>query len=219
MELRPYSVACNFSGSAGFASSQSNPAAGMITAVPNGIDTAVGRLNVPRENHQTNLLADGTILVTGGDNGSGPLASAELYINSTFSLLANSMTTPRTGHQQTVLNSITGQVLITGGSDGGTALASAELYTPGTSGGSPATFQPTTLFNSEAQAFTQTVTTMTTARYLHTATLLTTSQVLIAGGSDRNGNPLSTPDSRNAKSDRDCAAVTSSSQPPAAASQ
>jgi hypothetical protein len=163
----------------------------MIDAVQNGVDTAVGSLNVARENHQTNLLSDRTILVTGGDNGSGPLSSAELYINSTFSLLANSMTTPRTGHQQTVLNSSTGQVLITEGSDGSSALASAELYTPGTSSGSPATFQPTTLFNSEAQAFTQTVTTMTTARYRHTATLLTTSQVLIAGGSDQNGNPLS----------------------------
>jgi hypothetical protein len=186
----PYSVTCNFNGSAGFTSSQSSPASGTITAVPNGIDSTVGSLNVARENHQTNLLSDGTILVTGGDNGSGPLSSAELYINSTFSLLANSMTTPRTGHQQTVLNSSTGQVLITGGSDGRSALASAELYTPGTSAGSPATFQPTTLFNSEAQVFTQTVTTMTTARYLHTATLLTTSQVLIAGGSDQNGNPL-----------------------------
>jgi hypothetical protein len=61
----------------------------------------------------------------------------------------------------------------------------------------PGTFQPTTLFNAEAQAFTQTVTTMTAARYLHTATLLTTSQILIAGGGDQNGNPLSTAETFN----------------------
>ncbi len=187
----PYSVTCNFNGSTGFASSQSSPVTGSISAVPSGIDAAVGSLNVPRENQQTNLLADGTILVTGGDNGSWPLSSAELYSNAVFSLLANSMTTPRTDHQQTVLNSPTGQVLITGGSDGNSALASAELYTPGTPG-MPGTFEPTTLFNTEAQVFTQTVTMMTTARTLHTATLLTTSQVLIAGGSDQNGNALST---------------------------
>ena len=187
----PYSVICNFNGSAGFANSQSSQVTGSISAVPSGIDAAVGSLNVPRENQQTNLLADGTILVTGGDNGSLPLSSAELYSSATFSLLANSMTTPRTGHQQTVLNSPSGQVLITGGSDGNSALASAELYTPGTSG-MPGTFEPTTLFNAEAQVFTQTVTMMTTARTMHTATLLTTSQVLIAGGSDQNGNALST---------------------------
>ncbi len=185
-----YSVTCNFNGSSGFASSQSNAATGTIIAPPNGVDTAVGSPNVPRENQQTTLLSDGTILVTGGDNGSVPLSSAELYFNSTFSLLANSMTTARTGHQQTVLNSSTGQVLITGGSDGSLALASAELYTPGTSSGSPGTFKPTTLFNSESQTFTPTVTRMTSARYLHTATLLTTSQVLIVGGRDQYGNAL-----------------------------
>jgi hypothetical protein len=185
-----YSVTCSFNGSSGFASSQSSPSTGTIIALPNGIDAAVGSLNIARENQQTNLLTDGTILVTGGDNGSLPLASAELYFNAAFSLLPNAMTTARTGHQQTVLNSSTGQVLITGGSDGSLALASAELYTPGTSAGSPGNFRPTTLFNSESQTFTQTVTSMTAARYLHSATLLTTSQVLIAGGRDQYGNAL-----------------------------
>jgi Bacterial Ig-like domain (group 3)/Galactose oxidase, central domain len=185
----PFTVTCSFTGNSGFANSQSVAVPGTIVPVPGATDAAVGSLNTARENHQATLLQDGTVLITGGDNGYGPLDSAEIYINGNFNVAAT-MTMPRTGHQQTLLSNSTGQVLITGGSNGSSALASAELFTPGAEPGMPGSFQSTTLYDTEAETYTNTPTTMTTARYKHTATQLTTGKVLIAGGSDQYGNAL-----------------------------
>ena len=185
----PFTVSCSFMGNTGFANSQSIPVTGTVDPVPNAVGSAVGSLNTPRENHQATLLQDGTVLITGGDNGYGALDSSEIYINGN-SNVASTMTMPRKGHQQTLLSNSTGQVLITGGSDGSSALASAELFTPGEEPGMPGSFQSTTLYNTEAQTYTNTPTTMTTARYKHTATQLTTGKVLIVGGSDQSGNAL-----------------------------
>ncbi|MBB5064397.1 kelch repeat-containing protein [Granulicella mallensis] len=147
-------------------------------------------MNQARENQQAGLLKDGTVLITGGDNGSIPLSSSELYMNGAFTPAA-SMLTARSGHQQTVLSIGAGQVLITGGTDGTSlALSSAELFTPGSTPGTPGSFQLTTQYDPAAQIFTNNPTTMTTPRAKHTATQLTNGQVLIAGGRDASGNPL-----------------------------
>jgi hypothetical protein len=45
----------------------------------NGSFTATGEMTTPRASHTVTILKDGTVLVTGGDNGSEPLATAELY--------------------------------------------------------------------------------------------------------------------------------------------
>jgi hypothetical protein len=45
----------------------------------NGLFTPTGDMATPRAYHTATILKDGTVLVTGGDNGSGPLATAELY--------------------------------------------------------------------------------------------------------------------------------------------
>jgi hypothetical protein len=130
-----------------------------------GTFTATGSMATPRENHTATLLADGKVLVTGGDNStSGAFGSAELYdpATGTFSS-GGSMTTPRDLHTATLLTN--GQVLIAGGgiSYGYPPLNTAELYDPTT------------------QTFTATGS-MLDGRAAHTATLLPSGKVLMGGG-------------------------------------
>jgi hypothetical protein len=127
-----------------------------------------GSMTVARMNHAATLLAGGTVLVTGGsDSMSNVVSSAEIYdpISGTFHAIA-SMTAPRQWHTATTLGD--DRVLIVGGVEGGSsvgifALATAEIYDPGTG------------------KFTATGA-MKTARYGHTATILNTGQVVVAGG-------------------------------------
>ena len=79
------------------------------------------------------LLLDGTLLVTGGNNGSGrvvhEVASAELYnpISRTW-LATATMAVARRNHTATLLAN--GTVLVAGGIPDDPASASAELYAP-----------------------------------------------------------------------------------------
>ncbi len=74
------------------------------------------------------VLADGRVLIAGGDPAGVPLASAEIYDPSTgaFTLTGN-MTIPRAGHNAVLLH--TGKVFIVGGETSG-GPTSAELYDP-----------------------------------------------------------------------------------------
>jgi hypothetical protein len=131
-----------------------------------------GGMITPRFGATATLLSSGKVLITGGfgpGDGSGflpRLYTAELYNPSigTFSE-TGSMAVPRVLHTATLLNN--GKVLITGGTDssagGGAAVQSAELYDPATG-----TFSLTG--------------SMLTDRAQHTATLLHSGEVLIAGG-------------------------------------
>ncbi len=125
-----------------------------------------GSLDQARSGHTATLLASGKVLVVGGSGGSGRLASAEVYDPATNTWeSAGSMATARSGHSATLLTS--GRVLVVGGSGGmaGAAVASAEIYNPAT--------------NSWSQA----VDDLAAARSGHTATLLPSGEVLVAGGS------------------------------------
>jgi hypothetical protein len=125
-------------------------------------------MNVARSDHTATLLANGQVLVTGGLNANGYLASAELYDPAKGKwTLTDSMTVPRDGHDAVLLQN--GQVLVAGGINStlpmcGT-LASAELYDP-----SNGTWTPTGG--------------MTTGRYSFTLTLLPNGEVLAAGGTN-----------------------------------
>jgi uncharacterized repeat protein (TIGR03803 family) len=126
-----------------------------------------GMLATNRSRFTMTLLADGKVLAAGGADSNGPLASVEVYDPNTGQWTpGNPMLTPRSGHTATLLPN--GKVLVAGGlasqADPPTnTLSSAELYDPDTS-----TWTPTTA--------------MIEPRADHTATLLPSGNVLVAGG-------------------------------------
>jgi hypothetical protein len=135
-----------------------------------GTFTAASNMTVAREDHTATLLSNGKVLIAGGkyyaETDEVYLAGAELYDPAAGTFTATgSMTVARDDHTSTLLSS--GKVLIAGGVYGTVAgsvgLASAELYDP------------------SAGTFTATGR-MSTARSSHTATLLPSGKVLIAGG-------------------------------------
>jgi hypothetical protein len=103
-----------------------DPATGLWSAMP--------PLNVARALHTATLLANGTVLVMGGDDfgAGGEMASIELYdpavLNATASaaLLSPSLSAPRDNFTATLLNSI-GKVLAAGGSNASGPLSSTDL--------------------------------------------------------------------------------------------
>jgi hypothetical protein len=127
--------------------------------------TLTGSMGTARSGHVATLLANGKVLILGGD------ASAELFdpASRTFTP-TGSMTISR--FRPTATSLANGTVLIAGGFGSGTSqlprLSSAELYDPGSG------------------TFTATGS-MAVGRVLHTATLLDDGRVLIAGGTDASG--------------------------------
>jgi Galactose oxidase, central domain/Kelch motif len=138
--------------------------------------TATGSLATRREFHTATLLPSGKVLVAGGDNGTILLSTAELYDPATGSWAATgSLATGRDLHTATLLPS--GKVLVAGGLGFGipdpTILSSAELYDPATG------------------SWTATGSLAITRDY-HTATLLPSGEVLVAGGFQGTSYPTST---------------------------
>jgi hypothetical protein len=119
-----------------------------------------GNMSVALAYHTATVLNNGEVLVAGSGSGA-------IFNLTTGNFAAPiSMVAVRQYHAATLLNN--GKVLITGGYNFTTSswLASAELYDPGTG------------------TFTATAGNMTTPRAYHTATLLNSGEVLIAGGYD-----------------------------------
>jgi hypothetical protein len=136
-----------------------DPSTGMFTPT-------AGSMSIGRTGHNATLLADGKVLITGGNT-----LIAELFDPGTgmFTPTTGKMVTARSEDTATLLTN--GKVLITGGLGGGisgAALATAELYDPST------------------KSFSATTGSMAAFRNYHTAILLTTGpnsgKVLVAGG-------------------------------------
>jgi len=127
-----------------------------------GTFAPTGSMLHSRVYHTATLLANGSVLTTGGSD-----ASAELYDPTSGKFAATgSMSVGRGSHTATLLAN--GKVLIVGGQNVSGTLATCELYDP-----SSGTFTGTGM--------------MTTPREEHTATLLPNGKVLITGGSNSTG--------------------------------
>ncbi|MCY1018159.1 Ig-like domain-containing protein [Pyxidicoccus sp. MSG2] len=91
-----------------------------------------GSFSPGRWNHTATRLADGRVLVAGGETSTSNYSSAQLYNPATGTWTATgSMNAARTMHCAVLLDD--GRVLVMGGNSNGTTnLASAELYNPAT---------------------------------------------------------------------------------------
>ncbi|WP_375769136.1 hypothetical protein NR798_46965 [Archangium gephyra] len=127
-----------------------------------GLSVSTGLLKGAHTLHTATLLPSGKVLVAGGET-----AAAELYDPATDTWSSTgSLAVSRADHTATLLPS--GKVLVVGGytrggSTGATALDSAELYDPAAGTWSP-------------------VASMSVSHQGHTATLLPSGKVLVAGG-------------------------------------
>jgi len=171
-----------------------------------GFTPTTGSMTAARSEHTATLLQSGHVLIAGGSDASGPLASAELYdpTNQIFAA-TSSMMVARSGHTATLLADAalpnSGKVLLAGGGSqtaelydpaAGTFTATGNMVAPHTgqtatllqngqvliAGGATASAE---LYNPATGTFTVTGS-MTVSRSAHTATLLLNGQVLIAGG-------------------------------------
>ena len=128
---------------------------------------AMADLSEARGRHSATLLANGTVLIAGGQDVAGrPLAASEIYDPATgiYSPLASPLPMPLWGHTAARLDD--GTVLIAGGNgEGGLPVADAQLFDPA------------------AAAFIR-VGYMSTPRSQHTGMLLGDGRVLLAGGTD-----------------------------------
>jgi hypothetical protein len=135
--------------------------------------SATGAMSVAREFHTATLLANGKVLVTGGNSGAATVRSAEIYDPATGTFSATgSMFTERQGHSASLL--LDGRVLVSGGFSGSGStltLATAEIFDPAGAGG--------------VGSFSPTANDMPDRRENFTSTLLPGGKVLLAGGQSR----------------------------------
>jgi MBG domain-containing protein/galactose oxidase-like protein/Kelch motif protein len=193
---------------------QMAPANHMLSSEEAAAPAVSSTMLVERRGHTATRLADGRVLIAGGENGSGTLNETELYDPSSASFsAAGNMATARANHSATLLAD--GRVLITGGHNGAVSVASTEIFDPATgsftsgpslsvarAGHSATAFAnghvliaggdaagTAEIFNPTAGTFATTGS-LGTARSMHSAALLNDGRVLVVGGRDGSGNTL-----------------------------
>lgn len=134
------------------------------TTTPDGRVEAVGNLNRPRENFVMTSLADGRVVLSGGQDDAGLVDQLEIFSNGAFTVVATDPLLARRNHSATIL--LDGSILITGGFDAANnPLSSSALITVN---GMTATVTATGNLN--------------TARARQGAARLSSGQVVIVGG-------------------------------------
>ena len=127
--------------------------------------TTVTPMSSGRSGHTATLLADGRVLVVGGNNSGSVLRTAEIYDPASDRWRATSNLSARESHTATLLPD--GRVLVAGGSAGG-AIATCTIYDP----------------SSNSWSSTTLTAPLPSARYSHTASLMPNGQVLVTAGFD-----------------------------------
>jgi len=126
--------------------------------------TSGGVLTQPREDHAATLLATGKVIVVGSDGG----RTSDLYDHTSNTWSAGPLISIRRINPATVLLA-DGRALVTGGKSDTPAptyvISTCEVYNPSTN-----TFAPTG--------------SMSSPRWLHTATVLSSGKVLVVGGAN-----------------------------------
>ena len=149
-----------------------------------GTFTQTGSMSVGRYLHTATLLQNGKVLIVGGvlTSTSDPVAEAEVYNPATGTFTkTGAMATAREQHTATLLAD--GRVLIVGGTTSPPAsLTSAWLATGTVNLQGTATAE---IYDPSTGSFSVTGS-MAEARTFHTATLLPSGEVLVAGGGDDN---------------------------------
>src|SRR5713101_8358397 len=194
-----------------------------VLHVPTGTWASGGAMSQPRAGASAAPLQDGRVLITGGDTGAGPTATADFVGNDGFASAAPQMGAPRSLHISVTLQD--GRVLVAGGFTSGGVANSAEIFDPalnswsgvaggmvearagaaavllndgrvlitGGQGSSGTVTQSAEIFDPASGAFSF-VGALSSARKSHAAALLSDGRALIVGGSDANNNILATSD-------------------------
>ena len=168
-----------------------------------------------RRGHTATRLADGRVLIAGGESASGALNETEIYdpTSATFSVSGN-MSTARVDHSATLLAD--GRVLIAGGRNGAGSIPTTELFDPTTgtfssgpvmsvarAGHSATLFADgrilivggdatgsAEVFDAAANTFTALDSHLTDPRSMHSAALLLDGRVVVVGGRNSAGEDL-----------------------------
>lgn len=110
---------------------QSEPFSVTVLPDPRGNFSDTSPMLAARKGHSATLLPDGRVLIAGGRDSTGRLASAEVYSPTSRSFLpTGSMLTARSGHTATLAGD--GTVLIVGGEGPNDTQGICELYNPTT---------------------------------------------------------------------------------------
>ncbi|HSE23218.1 MAG TPA: kelch repeat-containing protein, partial [Pyrinomonadaceae bacterium] len=203
----------------GGSTSSSSPAhANESTALNTELESPLSPLPAmatERRGHTATRLADGRVLIAGGENSSGALNETEIYdpASSTFSVSGN-MSTARVDHSAALLSD--GRVLIAGGRNGAGSTPTTELFDPTTGtfssgpvmsvarAGHSATFfadgrllivggdasGSAEVFDPSANSFTALDSHLSIPRSMHSTALLNDGRVVVVGGRDTSGNDL-----------------------------
>ena len=141
--------------------------------------TATGTMGTARSSHTATLISGEKVLVIGGIDGLGfALSGAEMFdlAGGAFAAIASNMETARESHTATLRKD--GTVLVAGGATLVPAFCGNNCSTL-----APASLSQCELFDPATKTFTATRD-LGTARFLHTATLLSDGSVLVTGGAD-----------------------------------